>query len=108
MLKDPKDLNYLYSLGKRKGAQYFEVCNIVGDWLISVDDGKKVCKSDQLTRRRMFREAEFIVKPQVEGQPYKQGARISKEDSDGHPAWFYIVEVGEESPDGDVKLLVAY
>lgn len=108
MVKDLKDVNVIYSLGKRKDAQYFEVCSIAGDWLMSVVDGKKVCKTDQLTRRRMFREAEFIHQKVVEGHTFKQGDRIRRNDESGHPAWFYIVDIGEVGPCGNVKLLVAY
>lgn len=103
MLKNLNHLGHLFRLGKRKGAQHFEVCSVTGDWLISMADGKKVCKEDDMTRWRYFREAQFITK---KDNGYSPNDRITMTDEAGHAAHFYVIDVGLEDGEGKVKLVV--
>lgn len=103
MLKNLKRLGDFYRLGKRKDANKFEVCTVKGDWLLSMADGKKVCKQDDRTRWRYFRESEYLTK---KNEGYSPNDRIKSTDEEGHEAWFYVIEVGEEDVKGEIKLVV--
>lgn len=106
MLKSLNELNYLFAMGKGKKDRAYKPCKIVGDWLLSITDGSKVCKLEQLTTVRYFRTASF--EKDVPAGLHKPGDRIKMEDEAGHDAWFYVLEISEPGSDGLVTLLVAY